>query len=122
MSSYSFAPIDVGFDLRVQEIPVILPDDATAVTFNSNGELNVVEGDRDVLARALYDAGYNVYGYVVVETMPLFLRESHRRANNWGVYPLNGSVRTLVSEEEASDIIEHDIDGYAHVVEKCRQG
>lgn len=54
---------------------------------------------------------------VVIETMPDFLRQRHREARNWGVYPHNGAERSVVSAEEAEDIVAADEDGYDHVVE-----
>ena len=38
---------------------------------------------------------------VVVEWMPLCLRESHRAAGNAGVYPNNGADRVLMSRADA---------------------
>lgn len=59
---------------------------------------------------------------VCVETMPEYLRESHRAAGNWGRYPGNGAERTWVSPSEASAIVAADADGYAHVVRTISAG
>ncbi len=55
--------------------------------------------------------------YVIVETMPDYLRESHRQAGNWGRYPHNGAVRTRVSRAEAEEIVAADPDKYAEIIE-----
>lgn len=36
----------------------------------------------------------------LIETMPDHLRESHRKAGNWGTYPANGAERSVVDESE----------------------
>ena len=53
---------------------------------------------------------------VVVETMPEYLRESHRAAGNWGRYPANGAERHRVTRAEAEQIVEADTYGYARIV------
>ena len=53
---------------------------------------------------------------VIVETMPDHLRSSHRAARNWGVYPVNGAERRVVSREEADQIVADDADEYDHIV------
>lgn len=55
---------------------------------------------------------------VLVETMPDYLRATHRNAGNWGVYPHNGAVRRFVDREEAEEIVISDSDGYDHIVRK----
>lgn len=54
--------------------------------------------------------------YVTIETMPEHLRESHRAANNWGVYPHNGAERSIVSRDDAAEIVAADEDEYDHIV------
>jgi hypothetical protein len=54
--------------------------------------------------------------YVVLETMPDWLRQSHRDANNWGNYPHNGAVRVIRERSEAHDEVQGDPDGYAWIV------
>ncbi len=56
-------------------------------------------------------------GMVTVETMPEHLRESHRAARNWGVYPHNGAERLTMTRDEADELVNDDTDGYAHIVE-----
>jgi hypothetical protein len=53
---------------------------------------------------------------VTLESMPEYLRESHRAAGNWGTYPANGAVRERMSRADAEWVIEHDKDEYAHIV------
>lgn len=55
-------------------------------------------------------------GLVTVETMPEYLKGSHRATRNWGVYPHNGAVRERVPRDEAEEIVAEDPDGYAHIV------
>lgn len=45
---------------------------------------------------------------VVVERMPEWLRDSHRAAGNWGVYPHNGAERVIVERAEHDDENEYD--------------
>jgi hypothetical protein len=59
---------------------------------------------------------------VTVETMPDYLRGSHRAASSWGMYPHNGAVREHVSLEEAEEIVASDPDGYAHIVTTRTKG
>jgi hypothetical protein len=53
---------------------------------------------------------------VTVETMPDWLRDSHRAAGNWGQYPSNGAVRQRVEIGEAEELVESDDDGYNKII------
>ena len=53
---------------------------------------------------------------VIVEIMPNWLRGTHRAANNWGVYPMNGAERKEFSAEEAKVLIAEDAGEYNHIV------
>jgi hypothetical protein len=53
---------------------------------------------------------------VTIETMPEHLCESHKQANNWGIYPHNGAERQIVTVDGANEIIENDAWKYAHIV------
>lgn len=55
-------------------------------------------------------------GLVTVETMPDYLRETHRAARNWGAYPHNGAVRDRYTLEDAEEIVASDPDSYARIV------
>ena len=55
--------------------------------------------------------------FCILETMPEYLRASHRAANNWGMYPGNGALREKRLRTEAEEIVEADPDGYDHIVE-----
>lgn len=55
---------------------------------------------------------------VLVETMPDHLRDSHRAAGNWGVYPHNGAERVLMSREDAEAATADD--EYDHVVRAAK--
>jgi hypothetical protein len=57
-----------------------------------------------------------VHDYVTIEEMPDHLRESHRKAGNWGSYPQNGATRRVVTREEAEEIEAEDEDEYNHIV------
>lgn len=48
----------------------------------------------------------------LVETMPDYLRASHRAAGNWGTWPANGAERSIVDECDVPD----GSDEYDHVV------
>jgi len=55
---------------------------------------------------------------VTIETMPEYLKASHRAAGNWGTYPLNGAERTQAPSAEAKKMVAEDPDGYTHIVRK----
>jgi hypothetical protein len=58
---YRFAPIDVGFDLRVQGMAIALAPDATSASYaDREGKRYVVEGTCAEVAVALREAGYEV--------------------------------------------------------------
>jgi hypothetical protein len=54
------APIDVGFDLAAEGIPVQVPDDTNVASYALKGERFVVEGTRDEIVRVLRKAGYTI--------------------------------------------------------------
>lgn len=51
----------------------------------------------------------------LIETMPDYLRASHRAARNWGTYPANGAERSIVDEGDLPD----GSDEYDHVVREA---
>lgn len=51
----------------------------------------------------------------LIETMPDYLRASHRAARNWGRYPANGAERRVVDECDLPD----GTDEYDHVVREA---
>jgi len=62
---------------------------------------------------------------VVVERMPDHLRDSHRAAGNWGIYPHNGAERVIVEradteswcyDAEADSHSGIEADEYDHIV------
>jgi hypothetical protein len=53
--------------------------------------------------------------FTVVETMPEHLRESHRSARNFGVWPHNGAERVLMTHDAAA-MVDEDADGYTRIV------
>ena len=53
----------------------------------------------------------------LIETMPDWLRASHRAARNWGVYPHNGAVRSIVDECDLPD----DDAEYDHVIREATE-
>lgn len=53
----------------------------------------------------------------LIETMPDYLRASHRAARNWGVYPHNGAERSIVDESDLPD----ESDEYDHVVREASE-
>lgn len=42
---------------------------------------------------------------VKIEIMPEWLISSHKKAGNWGIYPLNGAERIMVDEDEVEDYL-----------------
>jgi hypothetical protein len=54
--------------------------------------------------------------YVVLETMPDYLLELHRKAGNFGVYPHNGAEREVVTRWWAEQVVAGDPDQYARIV------
>lgn len=53
---------------------------------------------------------------VIVEYMPVYLRDSHKAAGGAGAYPYDGSVRIRCERSCAESIVEHDAD-WAWIVE-----
>lgn len=51
----------------------------------------------------------------LIETMPEWLRDSHRAAGNWGCYPHNGAERRIVDESELPE----EGDEYDHVIREA---
>lgn len=52
---------------------------------------------------------------VLVETMPDYLRESHRQARNWGEWPVNGSERRRLPLDAADALVAAEPE-YDHLV------
>lgn len=52
---------------------------------------------------------------VLVETMPDYLRESHRKAGNWGKWPVNGSERSRLPLDAADALVAAEPE-YDHLV------
>lgn len=92
--------------------------DEPAVTDLSDSSLGAELLKRGLTLRA-DDIGLRVVlapHFVLIETMPDYLRESHRAARNFGVYPRNGSVRSVMRRDEAEETVAADPDGYAKIV------
>lgn len=61
--TYSYRSIDVGFDTRVQGMPIILPADITAADYDGlDGEPRTATGGVEEIARELQSAGYLISG------------------------------------------------------------
>lgn len=56
----SLAPIDCGFDPRVQEMICAVPKTATRVGYERDGEARIVSGTIDEVATELRAAGYRI--------------------------------------------------------------
>ncbi len=54
------APIDVGFDVRLHDMAVEVPPDATSAGCERDGQTWLVEGTRDEVVAELVAAGYRV--------------------------------------------------------------
>jgi len=56
------APLDVGFDLRLENMSVKLPDEFRTVGLEIDGETWLIEGTRREMVQAIRDAGYSICG------------------------------------------------------------
>lgn len=52
------APLDVGFDVRLHDMQIDLPDDFSSVGLAIDGETWLIEGTREEMVQAILDAGY----------------------------------------------------------------
>jgi len=82
----------------------------------SRREFSEQGGKRHHTTKKKSSRNANAAKSVMLETMPDYLRGSHRAAGNWGVYPHNGAMRERVSRVEAEAIVAADTDGYDHIV------
>jgi hypothetical protein len=62
MSHYSYTSIDVGFDLRLHDMIVQLPEDITSVAYDVRGKTCTLVGTHVKIRKALTRAGYRVSG------------------------------------------------------------
>lgn len=56
----SFAPIDVGFDVRLHDITCALPQSASRVGYDRAGAPHIVSGTIDEIVAELTAAGYRI--------------------------------------------------------------
>ena len=57
----SLLPLDVGFDLRLHDMPVNLPEGVDEVAYlDEAGKETIAAGSRGEIARRLMQAGYKV--------------------------------------------------------------
>jgi len=54
------SPLDVGFDLRLHDMPVQLPADFQSVGLDIDGETYLIMGTRDEMIAAICEAGYSI--------------------------------------------------------------
>ena len=54
------APLDVGFDPRLHDQAVTLPEEFRSVGFDRDGETILAEGTRDEMVAAIKAAGYRI--------------------------------------------------------------
>lgn len=57
---YSLTSLDVGFDPRVHDMPIHLPDQIDGLRLENGGRVFVVRGTRDELIAAARQAGYRI--------------------------------------------------------------
>lgn len=58
---YSYLPLDVGCDLRVQGISIVVPPDTGAIAYlDRAGREHAARGRREDLLQTLRNAGYRV--------------------------------------------------------------
>ena len=92
-ADYSYMPIDVGFDLRMQDMPIELPGSLTGqtVAYEDVQGPAVVSGTREEIAEALVRAGYRViFGHTdngrEIRCEPI---DSQPPGARWAVQPAN---------------------------------
>lgn len=51
-------PLDVGFDVRLHDMQIDLPDEFSSVGLQIDGETWLIEGTREEMVQAILDAGY----------------------------------------------------------------
>lgn len=57
----SLLPLDVGFDLRLHDMPVNLPEGVDEVVYlDEDGKEAIASGSREEITRQLRQAGYKV--------------------------------------------------------------
>ena len=54
------APLDIGFDLRQQDMPLQLPEHFGSVGIEVGGETYLLKGTREEMVAAIRAAGYRV--------------------------------------------------------------
>jgi len=53
-------PLDIGFDLRVQDMAIALPDNFSSVGLDIGGETYLISGTREEMIAAIREAGYRI--------------------------------------------------------------
>lgn len=101
---------DAGFDSRAAAV------EAAEAFAEENNEADDDEDSDAYIERKR--AEERVEGYILIERMPDHLRESHRKAGNWGDYPHNGAERVLVHRDCAPDAD----DEYDRVIRDAKPG
>ena len=61
VADVSFTPLDVGFDVRLHDMQVEIPQDTRSCGYEQDGETWLVEGTRDEIVAAVTAAGYSVF-------------------------------------------------------------
>lgn len=54
------SPLDVGFDVRLHDMTVEVPEDVESAGYEEGGETWLIEGTREEIVEALEKAGYTI--------------------------------------------------------------
>ena len=68
------SPLDVGFDVRLHDTPIKLPDAFASVGLDVDGTTYLIEGTRDEMIAAIGEAGYRIDGHA--DASPSFAAEN----------------------------------------------
>lgn len=52
--------LDIGFDLRLQDMAIQLPESFSSVGLDINGKTYLITGTRDEMVSAIVQAGYRI--------------------------------------------------------------
>lgn len=53
-------PLDIGFDVRLHDMAIALPDTFTSVGLDIGGDTYLIEGPRDAMITEIRAAGYRI--------------------------------------------------------------
>ena len=77
VGDWRLAPLDIGFDLKLQGIPVVVPDEFDSVGVEFGKKTYLIEGTREEMIAAVEKAGYKI---VAAERAAPIRRSTRRRS------------------------------------------